>query len=130
MAKFSKTSLARLEGVDYRLQDLAHRVVMSHHDCTVLYGRRTEAEQAKLVQEGLSRTMNSRHLTGHAIDLAPYPIDWNNKKRFYYFGGIVVAVAKELNIPLRWGGDWDSDDDLDDQKFMDLVHFEIPHGQE
>ena len=129
MAKFGRTSLARLEGVDYRLQDLAHRVVLIHHDCSVVYGLRSEAEQAKLVEEGLSKTMDSRHLTGHAIDLAPYPIDWKNIKRFYYFSGIVVAVAREMGIPLRFGGDWDSDNDLDDQTFMDLVHFEIPRGK-
>lgn len=125
MAKFSRTSLQRLEGVDHRLQDLAHQIVLVHHDCTVIYGRRTEAEQARLVQEGLSRTMNSKHLTGKAIDLAPYPIDWNNTKRFYWFAGMVLAVAKELGIKLRWGGDWDGDQDLDDQTFMDLVHFEL-----
>ena len=130
MAKFSQTSLDRLKGVDHRLQDLCHRIVVKHCDCTVVYGLRTEAEQAKLVQEGLSKTMNSRHLTGHAVDLAPWPIDWKNTKRFYHFGGIVEAVAREMGIPIRWGGDWDGDGDLDDQTFMDLVHFEIPKGSE
>lgn len=123
--KFSRTSLERLRGVDTRLQDIAHRVVLSHHDCTVIYGLRTEAEQARLVQEGLSKTMDSKHLTGRAIDLAPYPIDWDNTKRFYYFAGMVLAVADEMGIRLRWGGDWDMDNDLDDQSFMDLVHFEL-----
>ena len=125
MAQFSSSSLARLEGVDHRLQDLCHRIVLEHHDCTVIYGLRTESEQAELVQKGLSRTMNSKHLTGKAVDLAPYPIDWKNTKRFYYFAGLVLAIAKEMGLKIRWGGDWDSDDDLDDQTFMDLVHFEI-----
>jgi peptidoglycan L-alanyl-D-glutamate endopeptidase CwlK len=69
--------------------------------------------------------MNSKHLTGNAVDLAPYPIDWKNTKRFYHFAGIVLGVATEMGIRIRWGGDWDMDDDLDDQSFMDLVHFEI-----
>ena len=130
MAKFSRASLNRLAGVNYRLQDLAHEVVLRHHDCSVIYGKRTEAEQSRLVQEGMSKTMDSKHLeqedgTAHAIDLAPYPIDWENTKRFYYFAGIVMAVAREMGIHIRWGGDWDGDDDLDDQTFMDLVHFEL-----
>lgn len=125
MAKFSKRSLSKLEGVDSQLQDLAFRVVQVHHDCAVLSGKRTEAEQQLLVQRGLSKTMNSKHLVGKAIDLAPYPIDWQNTKRFYYFAGIVMAVAREMGITLRWGGDWDRDNDLDDQTFMDLVHFEL-----
>ena len=125
MPKFSQSSLSKLEGVDYRLQDLCHRVVLEHHDCSVIYGLRTQSEQARLVQEGLSKTMNSKHLIGKAVDLSPYPIDWNNTKRFYYFAGMVLAIAKDMGIPIRWGGDWDMDNDLDDQKFMDLVHFEI-----
>ena len=60
-------------------------------------------EQAKLVQEGLSKTMNSKHLTGKAVDLAPFPIDWNNTKQFYYFAGMVLAVAKDMGIKIRWG---------------------------
>lgn len=125
MAKFSASSMAKLEGVDYRLQDLCHRVVLELHDCTVVYGLRTQEEQAKLVQEGLSKTMNSKHLTGKAVDLAPFPIDWNNTKQFYYFAGMVLAVAKDMGIKIRWGGDWDMDNDLNDQNFMDLVHFEL-----
>lgn len=125
MAQFSRTSMQRLEGVDHRLQDLAFRVVMDHHDCTVIYGLRTQAEQQRLVAEGLSRTMNSKHLTGKAIDLAPYPIDWNDTKRFYFFAGMVLAVAHSMGLKIRWGGDWDMDNDLNDQTFMDLVHFEL-----
>lgn len=128
---FSKQSLERMRGVDKRLQDLAFKVIQLH-DCQILEhgGLRTEAEQQRLVAEGRSWTMNSRHLTGHAIDIAPYPIDWENKKRFYYFAGMVKYAAHTLGIPLRWGGDWDRDDDLDDQRRFDLVHFEIPIGLE
>lgn len=125
MPSFSRISMSRLQGVDHRLQDLALRIVSEHHDCSVIYGLRTEAEQRRLVAEGLSRTMNSKHLTGKAIDLAPYPIDWNNTKRFYYFAGMVLAIAKDMGLKVRWGGDWSMDNDLDDQKFIDLVHFEL-----
>jgi peptidoglycan L-alanyl-D-glutamate endopeptidase CwlK len=59
--------------------------------------------------------------------VAPYPIDWNDTKRFYHFAGFVLGVAKssKIAIPIRWGGDWDSDNDLNDQTFMDLVHWEL-----
>jgi len=130
--KFSRTSLDRLSEVHSALQDLCFEV-LQHHDCTVIYGKRTVEEQQRLVNEGLSKTMNSKHLeqadgTAHAVDLAPYPIDWNNQKRFYYFAGMMLALAPKYlphGYVLRWGGDWDMDNDLDDQKFMDLVHFEL-----
>lgn len=124
MPSLSKTSLGRLEGVDSRLQDICLKLISSF-DFTVVYGLRTEEEQRKLVAEGFSKTMNSKHLIGKAVDIAPYPIDWKNSKRFYYMAGMVGAIAKDMNIKIRWGGDWDSDYDFDDQKFMDLAHFEL-----
>ncbi len=60
-----------------------------------------------------------------AIDAAPYPIDWDDLNRFYYFAGYVKGIANEMGIKIRWGGDWDGDTILDDQTFMDLPHFEI-----
>ena len=60
------------------------------------------------------------------MHLLPHPFPgWENIKTFYFFGGYVVRTAEVLGIKLRWGGDWDSDYDLDDQKFMDLIHFEL-----
>lgn len=122
--KFSKESLDKLKGIDSRLQVLAHRVLETH-DCKVIYGLRTLDEQKQLLKEGLTRTLNSKHIEGRAIDLAPYPVDWQDTKRFYYFAGIVMATASDMEIGIRWGGDWDSDNDLNDQTFMDLIHFEL-----
>lgn len=130
--KFSRQSLDRLEGLHPLLIDWAFKV-LSHWDCTVIYGKRTIAEQAVLYEKGLTKTMNSWHLVqpdgmAYAIDLAPYPIDWDDTLRFYHFAGIGLALAKEMLPPeyyIRWGGNWDRDYDLDDQKFMDLVHFEL-----
>lgn len=130
--KFSRTSLDRLSGVHPALQDLCF-AVLQRIDCTVISGKRSTAEQQRLVAEGKSKTMYSKHLeqsdgSAHAVDLSPYPIDWDNKKRFYYLAGMMMALAP-LHIPagyvLRYGGDWDMDNDLDDQRFMDLVHFEL-----
>jgi peptidoglycan L-alanyl-D-glutamate endopeptidase CwlK len=132
MPKFSKTSLKRLEGVHPLLQDLCFKVISSY-DFTITYGIRTVAEQQRLVSEGLSRTMASLHLPqadgyAWAVDVAPYPIDWNNLKRFYYLAGRMDQAAQQLlpsGYKLRWGGDWDMDHDFDDQSFMDLLHYEL-----
>jgi len=125
MARFGERSKKNLEGVDLRLIWLFTEIVENHHDCSILEGVRTNARQAQLVEQGKSKTMNSKHLVGKAVDVVPYPISWANTKRFYYFAGIVKAVAKQMGIGIRWGGDWDMDNDLDDQTFMDLVHFEL-----
>ena len=66
----------------------------------------------------------------------PYPIIWPDKinrskqyvkdvGRFYYFSGIVKAIAVSMNIEIRWGGDWDNDNDFNDQTFDDLCHYEL-----
>lgn len=136
MPTFSATSKERLSTTHPRLQDLFSRVVQEY-DCTILYGVRTLEEQKRLVTEGKSRTMNSRHLPqedgySHAVDVSPYPIpdNWGEgnyleKAKFYHFAGYVEGIAIQMGIDIRWGGDWDSDRDFDDQTFMDLVHFEL-----
>ena len=99
----------------------------------MIYGVRSIAEQLKLFNEGLSKTMSSKHIKqddgfAHAVDIAPYPIDWDDTKRFYWLAGMMKALAPRhlpSNYELRWGGNWDMDEDLNDQSFMDLVHFEI-----
>jgi len=60
-----------------------------------------------------------------AVDVVPYPIDWDDREGFYAFGGFVKGVASQKGIKIRWGGDWDSDNDLHDQNFIDLPHFEL-----
>ena len=132
MHTFSIQSEKKLARVHPYLEDIA-REMLKYIDISVVYGDRTIEEQARLVKTGFSKTMNSMHLIqndgyAHAIDICPYPIDWNNKKRFYWMAGMMEVIAKDL-LPvgwyLRWGGNWDGDEDLDDQTFMDLAHFEI-----
>ena len=129
MPSFGKTSKDRLKTCHPDLQRLFEEVVKDI-DCSIIYGVRTKQEQSDLFAKGLSKTMKSKHLKqvggySHGIDAGPYPIDWDNMKRFYFFAGRVIDRAKTMGIKIRWGGDWDSDNDLDDQKFMDLVHFEL-----
>ena len=57
-------------------------------DVTIIEGLRTEARQAELVAQGKSKTKYSKHLEGKAVDLAPYPIDWEDRERFTYFAGL------------------------------------------
>tara|TARA_R100000234_G_scaffold80409_1_gene50439 strand:+ start:44 stop:427 length:384 start_codon:yes stop_codon:yes gene_type:complete len=127
MPSFSSKSLARLNSTDERLVRVFTEVV-KHFDCTILEGKRTVDRQKMLVQQGKSKTMNSKHLTGKAVDVAPYPIDWNDRERFTYFAGYVMGIAAKMGIKLRWGGDWDRDTQVKDNNFDDLPHFEI-HGE-
>ena len=93
---------------------------------------REEDEQNYLYRMGFSKKMfpNSRHNAippnlSEAVDICPHPVDWQDDEKFYYVAGIVMGTAHKHGIKLRWGGDWDMDDDLHDQTFMDLGHFEV-----
>ncbi len=129
MPAFGPASLKQLETCDERLQRLFNEVI-KHWDCTIVQGKRTESEEAQHLADGTSHTNHSKHVypigaPSLAADVAPYPIVWGDTKRFYAFGGFVVGISTQLGIKIRWGGDWDSDRDLNDQKFNDLPHFEL-----
>ena len=128
MPKFSARSLEALASCDPRLIQLFQRVV-ERWDCVVLEGHRGEAAQNEAFEKGTSKLRwpdgNHNHLPSLAADVAPYPVQWGNRERFILFAGFVLGVASQLGIPLRWGGDWDSDGDTRDECFSDLVHFEI-----
>lgn len=131
MAEFGTLSEKHLRTCDPRIQILFREVVQTY-DCTIIVGHRGQEAQDKAVREGNSKVSwpNGRHNSkpSMAVDVAPHPIDWKNAKRFYHFAGYVQGKASEMGIKLRWGGDWDRDFDLDDQDFMDLVHFEVVDG--
>jgi len=128
MPKFSYGSLVKLETCDKRLIQLMMDVVQGF-DCTILSGYRGQQEQDDLHQKGLSRKKypysKHNHRQSLAVDIAPYPINWRDKDRFYHFAGFVMGVAYKKGIEIRWGGDWDGDTDLHDQTFFDLCHFEL-----
>ena len=130
MPRFGKRSRERLKGVDSRLVNVLNEVV-KYFDITIIEGLRSQKRQNELVAQGKSKTKFGKHVQGKAVDIAPYPIDWDSRDDFHYLGGFVLGVASKMGIDIRWGGDW-SDSSLSknarttkDNNFDDLVHFEI-----
>ena len=124
MFRFGKKSKERLKGVDARLVSVLNELIKIM-DVTIIEGVRSSERQEELLKQGVSKVKYSKHMEGKAVDLAPYPIDWDDLERFYYMGGMIRGIGKELGINVRWGGDWDSDGNIRDQSFNDLVHVEI-----
>jgi peptidoglycan LD-endopeptidase CwlK len=113
-------SLERLRGVHPELLRVVSRAAqLTDLDFIVTEGVRTMARQAELVKIGASRTLQSRHLSGHAIDLAPLvggEVRWD-WPLFYTLAATMKAAATECNVSMVWGGDWIT--------FKDGPHFEI-----
>lgn len=123
--KFGRKSKAVLITCHPELQRLMNEVI-KYFNFSALSGRRTQEEQDDLVRKGLSKRKDSYHVNDPslAIDIAPYPIDWNNIDRFCYLAGLVKMKAYDMGIPITWGRNWDNDQDFDDQIFMDYGHFQ------
>lgn len=128
MPNFSLASKTKLLTCHPELQRLFNEVI-KHWDCQVLEGHRGKEAQNKAFKEGNSKLQwpKGKHnkLPSLAIDVAPYPIDWKDTQRFIYFAGFVKGVAIMLGINLRYGGDWNSNTQMTDETFRDLVHWEI-----
>lgn len=128
MPSFSEKSKARLDTCHPALRDILNDVI-KYVDFSVLCGYRGEDEQNAAYSEGRSQLKYplSEHnkSPARAVDIAPYPIDWNNAARFAHLAGIVIGVAKERGVEVRWGGDWDQDGELTDNTFNDLPHLEL-----
>ncbi len=119
--KLSAKSEAKLTGVHPDLVRVVRRALeLSPIDFAVTEGLRTKERQAVLVKDGASRTMNSRHITGHAVDLAPIiggAISWAWPP-FHQLAAAVKQAAAELGVRIVWGGDWQGG-------FRDGPHFEL-----
>ncbi|MBV5276417.1 M15 family metallopeptidase [bacterium] len=117
-------SISRLTDVHPDLVRVVHRAAaLSSLDFTVLEGWRNLDRQKQLLAQGATRTLNSRHLTGHAVDLAPMidgivSWDW---PLYHRLAKIVKAAAAHENVPITWGGSW--------VKFRDGPHWELPWKQ-
>ncbi len=125
---FSGRSLDKLGELDERLQEVLLAAIRLK-DFTILEGFRNEQRQNALFNAGKSKLQwpDSKHnfSPALAVDIAPYPIDWANLAEFRYLAGLCVGIAHEKGIELRWGGDWDRDGALSNNRFNDLPHLEI-----
>ena len=128
MPRFGKRSSEKLQTCDPRLQIVFKKVVEAV-DCSVLEGHRGEERQNMLFDMEQSKLQypQGKHNTNpsKAVDVAPWPIDWNNRERFVLFAGYVIGMAEAMGYKLRWGGDWDGDFDSKETQFFDAPHFEI-----
>jgi len=120
----SARSRSRLAGVHHDLVRVVGRAIhITPVDFTVLEGLRSIERQRQLVASGASTTLRSRHLTGHAVDIAPVvggAVSWD----WAHYGPLAEAVkhaAAELGVPIEWGGDWTS--------FRDGPHWQLPWTQ-
>ena len=128
MPKFGKKSREKLDTCDEDLQEL-FEVVVKYFDCSVIEGHRNMYWQDKYFKEGKSKLKfpHGKHNENpsNAVDVTPYPVDWKDRERQTLFAGYVIGVAQGMGIDLRWGGDWDQDFQVKDNKFDDFPHFEI-----
>lgn len=118
--KLGQKSLSNLKGVHPDLVKVVKRAIeLTECDFTVTEGLRTKERQAQLLKEKKTTTSNSRHLTGHAVDLTAWvdnTISWD-WKYYYQIADAMKRAAKELNVSIDWGGDWNT--------FKDGPHFEL-----
>ena len=147
----SKLSLSRLEDVNPALVKVVKRAieitqqdflvvegVRSKEQCYINYGKgRTSAQctakgvPAKYAQPKLAKVtwlnnpLSSKHVTGRAVDLVPYPVDWNDLSKFDQIKKAIFAAAKELGVSIRWGADWDNDGNYREKGEYDSPHFEL-----
>ena len=128
MAKFGKASKQRLSTCHKDLQAVFNEVI-KYVDCSILVGHRGAERQDRLFEEGKTKVKypKGRHNASpsRAVDVAPYPIDWDDRERFHLFAGFVIGIARGMGITLRWGGDWNMNFEVDDNKFDDFPHFEL-----
>jgi len=140
MPAFSSASANRLAAAHPSLQKIFNTAI-ANYDCTILETARELDRQQALMRQGLTKTLDSKHLVqsdgwAHAADVAPWPIprNWGRDSaktmaQFYHFGGYIRALADAMGVALRWGGDWNSNNRFEDQSFDDLVHFELVETQ-
>jgi peptidoglycan L-alanyl-D-glutamate endopeptidase CwlK len=121
--RFSERSAKALVGVHADLVAvIALALSRSPIDFGLTEGLRTKERQAELVKSGASQTMNSRHLTGHAVDVVCYvdgKVRWD-WPLYEKLSETVKACARELKVPITWGGDWKS--------LRDGPHYELDRG--
>jgi peptidoglycan L-alanyl-D-glutamate endopeptidase CwlK len=135
MQQFSPISKFRLSTCHPDLQVLFNEVI-KYFNCTILEGYRGREAQEKAFKEGKTQLhfpfSNHNKNPSMAVDAAPWPIpDWKKTEDFIYFGGIVMGIAiilyskGEMTYKVRYGGDFNENNFVSDQPFLDAVHFEL-----
>lgn len=124
MYKLGERSQSRLVGVHKDLVKVVERAIeITTVDFTVLEGLRAPERQKVLVESGASQTLNSRHITGHAIDLGAWvdgQVDWS-WPLYHKIAKAMKTAAQELGVKIEWGGDW--------RTFKDGPHFQLPRKE-
>lgn len=133
MPQFGTASKERLNTAHYDLKRWAGRLILMF-DFTVVCSHRGEEEQEEAFRNGKSKVHfpDSYHnvFPSLALDLAPWDqhrgvIDWDHPKRFILLAGMGLRLAKEMGLPITWGGDWDSDTFMRDHSFKDFPHYQL-----
>ena len=128
MYSFSKNSKRNLSSCTENLQKIGY-VLITIMDVSCVEGHRNKQDQNRAYEIKLSdkKYPDGTHnkIPSEAVHWLPYPKGWKSTREdFVYMAGIIKGIAAVFGIKIRWGGDWDSDNDLHDQIFMDLAHFE------
>jgi peptidoglycan L-alanyl-D-glutamate endopeptidase CwlK len=131
MYKLGARSKQRLKGVHEDLVKVVERAIeITTVDFTVLEGLRDPMRQKKLKDAGASMTLNSRHITGHAVDLGAW-VDGEVRWDWGLYLKIAQAMknaSEELDIPIRWGGTWDLLYKLESPITAEMLHKRFPDG--
>lgn len=125
--RFSQRSENNLKGINPNLMKVVRRALeISAVDFSVIEGLRTVERQKELVATGKSQTMNSRHISGNAVDLFPVGGDWNNYQCWLPILNAMQQAGKELGVKLRFGITWTDNPNDKPAKFLDAPHIELP----
>ena len=128
MPSFGTSSRKKLDTCDDSLIAVCELVIETY-DFTVLEGSRSNERQDELFRQGKSKLRGgqSKHNgdISLAVDIAPYPIDWEDTRRFYFLAGLMFQASFDLGVKIRFGGDWNQNFDFSDQTFFDLPHYEL-----
>ncbi len=135
MPKFSQSSFSKLSTCHQDLQALFYEVI-KYVDCTILEGYRNQEDQEAAFAKGNTKLHyphgKHNHQPSMAVDVIPYPVNFEDELRGVWFGGYVMGIAQKLKDEgkmthsIRWGGSWDGLSELNTAHMLnDLVHFEL-----